>query len=77
MRDQSSPSRLQNIAVLPIHDVNNKLGVIIARCDLLATHSQLGERASADLDAIKEAAQALAVMVHTDNASANLPIKRG
>lgn len=47
-----------------VHDVNNKIGIILTRCDLLETHSRLGTRATADLQAIREAAEALAVLVH-------------
>jgi signal transduction histidine kinase len=71
MRDQPLSIHSPSTATLLIHDLNNKLGVILARCDLLATHSQLGERASADLHAIKQAAEELAVIIHTDS----LPLK--
>jgi hypothetical protein len=46
-----------------VHDLNNKIGIILTRCDLLETDCQLGTRATANLKAIRKAAEALAAMV--------------
>ncbi len=46
-----------------VHDLNNTIGVILARCELLEQHCQLGTRATTDLEAIRKAAEALATMV--------------
>jgi signal transduction histidine kinase len=47
-----------------VHDLNNKIRIILARCDLLETHCQLGTKATTDLEAIRKAAEALATMVN-------------
>jgi len=43
--------------VTAVHDLNNKIGVILARCELLEQHCQLGTRATSDLETIRKAAE--------------------
>lgn len=59
-RDSSPPSEAQTDLT---HALNNKLGVIMARCELLGSRSHLGAKASKDLLAIRNAAKELAVMI--------------
>jgi signal transduction histidine kinase len=47
---------------IAVHDLNNKLHIILTNCELLKMHSQLDKRAVAELRAIREAAETLASM---------------
>jgi len=60
MNHQSSA----NATGTAVHDLNNKIGVILTRCELLEQHCQLGTRATTDVEAIRKAAEALATMVN-------------
>jgi hypothetical protein len=53
------------------HDVNNKLGVILARCELLSLRPQLDSKSSADLREIRNAAEALAHMMRAFDADSS------
>ena len=64
MNHQSSPfGKASTAAGSAVHDINNKIGVILSYCELLENHCQLGTRATIDLETIREAAEALAMMV--------------
>ncbi len=45
------------------HDLNNKIGTILARCELLGSRSRLEGKAAADLKIIRKTAEALADLV--------------
>lgn len=68
MGDQFSSSKPAAASGITIHDLNNKLYIILTRCELLEMHSQLGKRATADLQAIREAAETLVAMARKDPA---------
>lgn len=69
MADQPSSSKPTTTRGITVHDLNNKLYIILTRCELLEMHSQLGKRAIADLQAIREAAETLAAMARKDPAA--------
>jgi signal transduction histidine kinase len=55
-----APERAQsNLA----HDLNNKIGTILARCELLDSRSRLEGKAAEDLQIIRSTAEALAELV--------------
>lgn len=59
---RSSASKPTTDLGITVHDLNNKLYIILTHCELLKMHSQLGKRATADLQAIRHAAETLAAM---------------
>ena len=63
MRDEVLDTQNNTTPAATAHALNNKIGIILARCDLLEIHSQLNRQGNEDLHSIREAAEALAAMV--------------
>ncbi len=49
-----------------IHALNNKLGVILTRCELMSSRPGLDAKSSEDLQTICDAAEAMAEMVRSN-----------
>jgi signal transduction histidine kinase len=63
---RSSSSKPTTASGITVHELNNKLYIILTHCELLEMHSQLGKRATADLNAIRQAAETLAAMARQE-----------
>jgi len=67
--DPTNPDSTPEFAHRPaisLHDLNNKLGIIFARCALIASRPGLDPKSARDLQAISDAAEALSNMVGKD-----------
>jgi hypothetical protein len=67
--ERSNPDIRQQFEHRPtvsIHDLNNKLGIIFARCALIASRPGLDPKIARDLQAIYDAAEVMSNMLGRD-----------